>query len=198
MLPLFPLDVVLLPGTPLPLHIFEPRYKEMIGECLAEKKPFGILRAQGESVAEIGCTAEILEVLKRYPDGKLDISTIGRRRFEVLEVNNARSFLQAEVQFLEDEPSTPNKESIERALALHRQILEAIGEEQDVQADAPQLSYMLAGALPIDLDFKQSLLAVRSEGERIEGLVEFYEAILPKIRKAARRRQKAGGNGHVP
>jgi Lon protease-like protein len=198
LLPLFPLDLVLFPSTPLPLHIFEPRYKEMIGECLAQKKQFGVVRAQGEAVAEMGCTAEILEVVKRYPDGKLDIQTVGRQRFEVVEMNSERSFLQAEVLLIDDEPGTPPKESIDRALELHAQILDTIGGENTIPADAPQLSYHLAGALPMDLDFKQTLLGVRSEVERIEGLIEFYEAILPKLRKAARRRQKAGGNGHVP
>ena len=92
LLPLFPLDVVLLPGTPLPLHIFEPRYKEMIGECLANNTPFGVIRALDEGIAEIGCTAEIVTVTKEYPDGRLDLIADGRKRFEVLELNHERSF----------------------------------------------------------------------------------------------------------
>jgi Lon protease-like protein len=70
LLPLFPLDVVLLPGIPLPLHIFEPRYKEMIGECRANNAPFGVVRALEDGVAEVGCTAEIVSVTKEYPDGR--------------------------------------------------------------------------------------------------------------------------------
>ncbi len=96
LLPLFPLDLVLLPGVPLPLHIFEPRYKEMISECLEQKRPFGVVRAkEEEGVAEIGCTAEIITVTKEYPDGKMDIVTQGRERFEVMEINQERSFLQS-------------------------------------------------------------------------------------------------------
>ena len=105
LLPLFPLDLVLFPGTSLPLHIFEPRYKEMISECLDRKKSFGIVRAKEEGVAEIGCTAEIITVAKKYPDGRMDILTQGRERFEVMQVNQERSFLQAEVLYLQDEPS---------------------------------------------------------------------------------------------
>ncbi len=97
LLSLFPLELVLLPGTPLPLHIFEPRYKEMIGECLANDAPFGVVRALEEGIAEVGCTAEIITVTKQYPDGRLDLIAEGRNRFEVLEVNRERSFLQAEV-----------------------------------------------------------------------------------------------------
>src|SRR6267378_2518946 len=89
-LPLFPLETVLFPGVPLPLHIFEPRYKEMIGECLARKSLFGVVRAQDEGVTEIGCTAEIIAVTKKYEDGRLEIVTEGRERFEVLEVNRQR------------------------------------------------------------------------------------------------------------
>src|SRR5580698_5248754 len=80
LLPLFPLEVVLLPGTPLPLHIFEPRYKEMIAECLSEKAPFGVVLALENGIAEVGCTAEIVTVAKQYPDGRIDLVAEGRKR----------------------------------------------------------------------------------------------------------------------
>src|SRR5437868_15508940 len=100
LLPLFPLELVLFPGMALPLHIFEPRYKEMIGECLEHDSPFGIVRAIEDGIAQIGCSAEVVTVVKRYEDGQLDIVTRGLRRFEVLEINQERSFLQAAVNFL--------------------------------------------------------------------------------------------------
>ena len=118
LLPLFPLDLVLFPGTSLPLHIFEPRYKEMISECLDRKKSFGIVRAKEEGVAEIGCTAEIITVAKKYPDGRMDIVTQGRERFEVMQVNQERSFLQAEVLYLPDEPGQASPEEIAQAVKL--------------------------------------------------------------------------------
>ncbi len=80
------------PGTPLPLHIFEPRYKEMIGECLDRNAPFGVVLAAEQGIAEIGCTAEIVAVTKQYPDGQLDIASEGRKRFDVLHLNQERSF----------------------------------------------------------------------------------------------------------
>ena len=109
LLPLFPLELVLLPGTPLPLHIFEPRYKEMIRECLASHADFGVVRALEEGIAEIGCTAEIITVTKEYPDGRLDLICEGRKRFEVLAFNRDRSFLQAEVLIVPDEPGRAEK-----------------------------------------------------------------------------------------
>jgi Lon protease-like protein len=103
LLPIFPLELVLLPGVPLPLHIFEPRYKEMIAECLEQKKPFGVVRASSEGVADIGCTAEIMSVTKKYDDGRMDILTRGVERFEVIHVNDERAFLQAEISVVQDE-----------------------------------------------------------------------------------------------
>ena len=197
LLPLFPLDLVLLPGTHLPLHIFEPRYKEMIGECIANHAPFGVIRALDEGLAEIGCTAEIVTVTKQYPDGRLDLVAEGRRRFEALELNRDRSFLQAEVLELPDEVDTPSAEDRARAIQLHREILSLAEAVQDLSAaDAGLLSFYLAGSLPLDLDFKQKLLAMRSERERILAVAAYLESILPNLRRATRAREKAAGNGH--
>ena len=198
LIPLFPLDVVLFPGTPLPLHIFEPRYKEMIAECLARERTFGVVRAGEQGLADVGCTAEIVTVVKEYPDGRLDLVTEGRKRFELLRVNQERSFLQGEVLAIEDEPGVTPQAETARAVELHSQLLAIAGAKQDLSAaDASVLSFFLAGSLPLDLDFKQNLLACRSEPERISLLIQYFEGIIPKIQRAARTREKAGGNGHV-
>ncbi|HVI77091.1 MAG TPA: LON peptidase substrate-binding domain-containing protein [Candidatus Acidoferrum sp.] len=198
LLPLFPLDVVLLPGTPLPLHIFEPRYKEMIRECIDNDAPFGVIRATDEGIADVGCTAEIITVTKEYPDGRLDLIAEGRKRFEVMEVNQERSFLRAEILMVPDEPGIAVPEEKVRAVQLHLEVLSLAGAVQDLSAaDQNQLSFYLAGSLPLDLDFKQKLLAMRSEGERIRVVADYLEGILPKLKRVARTREKAGGNGHV-
>ena len=198
LLPLFPLDVVLLPGTPLPLHIFEPRYKEMTTECLAGKKPFGVVRAKEEGIAEIGCTAEVLDVTKQYPDGRMDILTRGGRRFEIMEVSRERSFLQAEVLYLQDDPDRASSVEIGRAVELHGEIMALAGATQEGLAPAaPELSFHLAGSLPLDLDFKQTLLAMKSEAERLRAVIAYFETILPTLRRSVHVRQKAGGNGHA-
>jgi len=198
LLPLFPLEAVLFPGTPLPLHIFEPRYKEMMAECLANNAPFGVVRALEEGVAEVGCTAEIVTVTKEYPDGRLDLIAEGRERFEVLELNQERSFLRGEILLVPDEPGNAEVDEKARAVQLHLEILSLAGAVQDLSAaDQNQLSFHLAGSLPLDLDFKQRLLAMRSESERIQSVTTYLEKILPKLRRVARTREKAGGNGHV-
>lgn len=198
LLPLFPLEVVLFPGVPLPLHIFEPRYKEMIAECLASNAPFGVIRAVEDGVADVGCTAEIVTVTKEYPDGRMDLIAEGRKRFEVLELNRQRSFLQAEVLLVADEPGAAAPEDKARAVQVHLDILSLAGAVQDLSAaDENSLSFYLAGSLPLDLDFKQKLLAMRSEGERLQTVASYLESILPNLRRAARAREKAGGNGHA-
>lgn len=198
LLPLFPLDVVLLPGTPLPLHIFEPRYKEMIGECRANDAPFGVVRALEDGMAEVGCTAEIVSVTKEYSDGRLDLVAEGRKRFEVLELKRERAFLQAEVLMVPDEPGAAAEEDKARAIQVHLEILSLAGAVQDLSAaDQSSLSFYLAGSLPLDLDFKQRLLAMRSESERIQAVAGYLESMLPNLRRASKAREKAGGNGHA-
>jgi Lon protease-like protein len=198
LIPLFPLDVVLFPGTPLPLHIFEPRYKEMIGECLAQHLTFGVVRAVEQGLAEVGCTAEIVTVVKEYSDGRLDLVTEGRKRFEVLRVDEERSFLRAEVLMIDDEPGAPAPEDTSHAVQLHSELLAIAGAKQDLSAADPALlSFYLAGSLPLDLDFKQKLLGLRSEPERLSLLISYFETIIPNLHRAARAREKAGGNGHV-
>jgi len=191
LLPIFPLELVLLPGVPLPLHIFEPRYKEMIGECLEQKKPFGVVRASSDGVADIGCTAEIMSVTKKYDDGRMDILTRGVERFEVIEVNEDRAFLQAEVTVVrdDDEPGRPAAEMVTQAVRLHAEIAKLAGAEPSGPDEHDgNLSFLLAGSLPLDLDFKQSLLSTLSEAKRLEAVVGYLEAILPGLRRAAQAR----------
>ena len=189
LVPLFPLDIVLLPGVPLPLHVFEPRYKEMIEECLEEKKPFGVVRASSEGVAEIGCTAEIVEVTKKYDDGRMDILTRGVNRFEVIQVNDERSFLQAEIAVVDDEPGRPAAQTVKEAVRLHAEIVKLAGTEAEgPEENADNLSFLLAGSLPLDLDFKQKLLSTLSEAKRLEAVVGYLEAVLPGLRRASKAR----------
>ena len=196
---LFPLDVVLLPGAPMPLHIFEPRYKEMIDEALKTSAPFGIVRAQQDSVAEIGCTAEISEVVKKYEDGRLDIVTEGQKRFKITGLDQERSYLRGEVEFFEDEEDiATTKADAEKLVQLHGELLAIAGAEATgIELDDPHLSFHLAGSVPLDLDFKQNLLAMRSESLRVEAMVEYYTLLVPRLRRTIKVKEKSRGNGHA-
>jgi ATP-dependent Lon protease len=137
-------------------------------------------------------------VTKTYDDGRMDIVTQGRERFELLEINQDRSFLRGEILLVTDDPDKAPPAEIQRALELHKQILTLANAEQDLPPDdETPLSYHLAGSLPLDLDFKQKLLATRSESERIQTVIGYFETILPNLRRAIQIRKKAGGNGHA-
>jgi Lon protease-like protein len=196
---LFPLDVVLFPGASLPLHIFEERYKEMIDICIEEESAFGVVRAQQEGLAVIGCTARVLRVLQRYSDGRMDILCRGDIRFEIEMLENSRSFLEAEVDFFDDDGALASRELREECAALHFETLELAGIEvatMHLSLDGP-VSFALASALPADLGFKQQLLGMRSDEERTERLRDFYQAVLPKLRAGASTAKDAGRNGHI-
>jgi Lon protease-like protein len=198
-LPLFLLDFVLLPGGQLPLHIFEPRYKEMISECLTSRGRFGVLHAKEEKIAQVGCSARIVNLSKTYADGRMDLLTEGLDRFEVVRTVAERSFLQAEVFYPEDVTDPVPQEQVTLVRRLYGELLTISGShpEAELEHSPHPLSYQLAGRLPLDPAFKQRLLETRSEKERTEALVSFFQAVLPSMRHSARVREKAGGNGYV-
>ena len=202
-IPLFPLDLVLFPGVPLPLHIFEPRYREMTAECLAANTPFGIVRAHPEGLAVIGCTARIVRVLQRYPDGRSDILIQGIDRFEIEQLidagEGARSFLQAEVDILPDSEECATRSAREECLALHFEAQHLLGTgDASMQFDLDRpVAYLIAASMPADLDFRQRLLVERSDSARTETLLRYYREILPNLRRSQQVSQRASTNGHV-
>jgi Lon protease-like protein len=198
LIPLFPLEVVLFPGVPLPLHIFEPRYQEMMGECLRDRTEFGVVRVVNDGIAAAGCTAAILDVIKRYDDGRMDILTEGRRRFETIALDQERSFLRGEVAFFNDEPSEASTTAAQRAIRLYLDLLALAGvEAENPPEPGPNLSFLITSGLPLELDFKQQLLESRSEAKRIGLIVEYYESLVPRLKRALKARKKSGGNGHA-
>ena len=198
LLALFPLDAVLFPDAPLPLHIFEPRYKEMIGDLLESREPFGVVRSTEKGIEQIGCTAEIVAVAKQYEDGRMDIVTEGRQRFEIMQVDMGKTYLRAEVLYIVDEPERPPQADVARLLEMQKEMLELLGANAEVpDADDHQLTLTIAAAMPFDLEMKQNLLASRSEPQRMTALIAYYEKVLPSLRRAVKARHKAGGNGHV-
>jgi Lon protease-like protein len=198
-IPLFPLNVVLLPGAPLPLHIFEPRYKEMVTTCLEGKSEFGMLLSLPKGVAHVGCTAEILEVVKRYPDGRMDIVTVGRAPFRVVELLTQDPLLQGHVDYLEDRGSIGSpvvqRQLIELYEACHTLLFEDYPKNLE-GAPVEELSYRIASTLPMDLLWKQQILELRSEEDRQERLLGYLREWAPHLQNKKVMHQRAGGNGH--
>ena len=140
-----------------------------------------------------------MRVLHEYEDGRLDILCRGDARFEIESLEETRSFLEAEVDFFDDDGTMASRQQREECAALHFEALELAGIEvltMHISLDGP-VSFALASALPADLGFKQQLLAIRSDAERTERLREFYEAVLPKLRKKAQKIRPAAKNGNV-
>ncbi len=197
-IPLFPLDTVLFPGVPLPLHIFEPRYREMMAECIANKAPFGVVRAQPEGLNVVGCTARIVRVLELYPDGRSDILTQGAERFEIELLDDSRNFLQAEIDLLPDTGQLARRSEREECVALHFEALELLGGGDPalpVDLNEP-VAFLVAATMPADLNFQQELLAMRSDAERTHAIIDYYNLMLPKLRRGARAAEHST-NGHI-
>jgi len=195
LLPLFPLQLVLFPRTALPLHIFEERYKQMIAEVQRGKAEFGVVLAGEKGIVNTGCTATIEKVLKKYPDGRMDLVTVGRRRFEIILLNDEKPYLRGAVEFFDDDESEPITPEV------RKRVLEAYNDLRTTDSAAPeltdpQLSFQLAQVVP-DLDFRQVLLATRSEADRMRRLAEFFPHYGARLRQIEHVRTVAPKNGHA-
>lgn len=198
LLPLFPLQLVLFPGVELPLHIFEPRYREMVGEAIEGKSEFGVILADGGKVCSAGCTAVVEKVTERFDDGRFNVATRGQRRFRVLELNKEKDYARAQVEFFQDvadEPVPKNLLTQVRELAT-KLALTMDWEALDVTGDKSQTSYAIAAALPLELTFKQELLEQRREKQRMRALVDHLGSLLKRSRVTERMQKLAGTNGH--
>jgi len=179
------------------LHIFEDRYKEMVGDAIRDGSDFGIVPAKENGILNAGCSVIVEKVITTYPDGRSDVVTVGQRRFEILFLNEEKPYLRGQVEFFEDEldEKVPGLFR-EKALELYRE-LAATGEARvyaEPLLDDSQLSFQLAQAIT-DLDFQNRLLHTRSERERLELLISYIEQNMPRMKHAARMRQLAPQNG---
>ena len=132
---LFPLGLVLLPTEQVPLHIFEPRYRELIGECLEEEEPFGLVYADDDGLRRIGTLATVVEVTDRFEDGRLNIVVEGGGRFRLVDVTDGRSFHTGTIESLDDVHDPPPAPDVERALAVFRRLVDLTGAEVEVPAE---------------------------------------------------------------
>jgi Lon protease-like protein len=196
---LFPLNLVLLPGEQAPLHIFEPRYRELIGECLDEGLEFGLVLEDDDGMRDIGTRAGVIEVLDRFPDGRLNVVVEGRDRFRLLELTKGRSFATAEVTEIEDDdPEAPTDDEVEEILAAYERVLtaaEAELEELDLSADS--IAYQIAARVDLGTEVKQGLLELRSERERVLRLSPMLNRAADAVEREREIRERASGNGRV-
>ena len=198
-LPLFPLQVVLLPGMSLPLHVFEPRYRLMIRTCIERKEEFGVVLAHGKGIAEIGCSAQIVRITHEFSDGRFNILTIGRRRFRLGQVSDELPYLRGEVEFLpEEEPEAMPAEPSELLHLWPEAYRLATGEQRvpERTSEFSALSYFIAATLPLDLETRQAVLQAESESARLGLLEDRLREWLPRLHRIAHLKKTAAGNGH--
>jgi ATP-dependent Lon protease len=202
LLPLFPLSLVVFPRTRLPLHIFEERYKELVGNAIRDESEFGIVLAKDEGIVNAGCTVKVEKVMHRYPDGRMDVLTVGQRRFEIHRLNEEKDYLRAEVSFYDDEESEAAPADLrDQAVTNYHRLNELSSARSHSEPDFhdPQLSFQIAQAVP-DLDFLHALLRHRSEVARLRELNHYLSGYLPKQKALERMQELApkNGFGHKP
>jgi Lon protease-like protein len=200
LLPLFPLGLVLFPRTSLPLHIFEERYKLMIGELLDSSREFGVVLAMEKGIASVGCTARIDRVSRTYEDGRMDIETTGYRRFEIEELDEQMDYLRGRVHYFDDEfdPAPPDEELIQRAIAGYFALRSLISgaDLPEPRLNDNQLSFQLAQAVT-DVQVRQLILMSRSENDRIKRLAEHFPLTAARERRKEHFRTLVPRNGHA-
>ena len=198
--------MVAFPGAAIPLHIFEDRYKTMVGEAEAAGTEFGIVLAKDGGVVNAGCTVVVETMLQRYPDGRFDVITRGQRRFEITSLDQEKEYLRGEIEYFDDDdwsPVTPDlrQRAIEAYGNVQRAMAELGNDVKEVTPDPghPLLSFQLAQAVE-DLDFQSMQLRSRSELERIKRFLEFSKEYIPRQQYAARMKRVAplNGSGHRP
>ncbi len=198
LLPVFPLTLVLLPGMPLPLHIFEDRYKELMADVIPGNREFGIVLAKEEGIVKIGCTATVQKVVRRYEDGRLDVLASGQRRFEIDSLNEDKSYLQAEVAFFDDDEAEDVPSDLrERALLAFGQLS---GSDEESSIPNPSVNFRLSfqiARLLKDLDERQTVLSLRSENERLEHLVRVVPGYLAQQERITLAKRVGPLNGHA-
>jgi Lon protease-like protein len=195
--PLFPLDLVLLPQELVPLHIFEERYKLMIGECLDEEREFGILWLSDDGLKEIGCSARISRVLERFDDGRLNILIEGAEPFRLLRRIEDLPYPAGDIELLGD-ADTGDAGSAERARKRYADLVEEVTDTRPEEDELARLdAYGMAATLDVAHEAKQQLLELRSERGRLRRLDSLFAEALERVRLAERAAERASGNGSL-
>jgi Lon protease-like protein len=195
--PLFPLGLVLIPHELVPLHIFEERYKLMIGECVEDDREFGIVWLSDDGLKEIGCSARVSRVLERFDDGRMNVLVEGTSPFRLLRRIDDMPYPAGDVELLDDEDAGDE----DTADTARRRYADLVAEVTDERPEPDALArldaYGMAATLDVALEAKQSLLELRSERGRLERLEGLFAEALGRIRHAERAAERARGNGSV-
>ena len=195
--PLFPLGLVLLPGEVAPLHIFEERYKTMIGECLEHESEFGVLWMGDDGLQEVGCSARVEELLERMEDGRMNIVVRGGEPFRLTRRIDDMEYPAGDVELLDelDDAEPADRDGAREAYAV---LVERVTDTRPDEADLEGLgAYDMAATIAFDLEAKQELLELRSEAERLQRLTSLCASALDRYEHAEEAAERAKSNGKV-
>lgn len=196
---LFPLPIVLVPTERIPLHIFEPRYRELIDECIEDGEEFGFVLAIGDgAVHEVGTRARVAQVIAVLDDGSMNIIVEGGVRFRLLELTSGRSFTTGIVEPVLDDDESATSADLDRALEIFSELAEASDSDVDFPDPmSPLIDFELAARVDFAVDAKQELLAMTSPRTRMAALVGLLESALEAIQLELTLRERASRNGKV-
>ena len=196
--PLFPLQLVVLPSEVVPLHIFEERFKTMIGECLANDSEFGVVWLADDGLHEIGCACHIERVLETHEDGRMNILTRGTRVFRVVERQSHLPYPAGVIEFLADADEQEDSRLREQAQAVYADLVHKATDKEPDEDQMRQMSaYDMAATVDFGLDVKQSLLDLRSENARLRQVMRLFRAALKRLDFVDRAQARAKSNGKV-
>ena len=195
---LFPLGIVVLPGELTPLHVFEPRYRELVGEAIDTDTPFGILLTDDDGLREVGTQVRVTEVVERFEDGRFVVVVEGVERFRLVRQTEGRSFRTGEVEAVADGDDVADEELRAAALKLFEELRDAVGADvESPEVDDPELSFAIARRVEIDARTKQLLLESRSEPERLEQLVAHLRNASAQLELVQEHAALARRNGNL-
>jgi Lon protease-like protein len=196
--PLFPLGIVALPSELIPLHIFEERYKTMIGHCIEEDAEFGIVWMAEDGLRPVGCACEIAEVLERMEDGRINLIARGTRPFRLESRQDTLPYPAGTIEFLDDREEELDDEAADDARAAYAKLVEeATDRTPDLEEIAGMTAYEMAATVEFGLDAKQGLLDLRSEGARMRLLTRLFRAAVRRLDFVERAQAMARSNGKV-
>ncbi len=196
--PLFPLGLVAVPHELVPLHIFEARYRLMVGECLDEEREFGIVWAAPDGLRDVGCAVEIAEVVERLEDGRLNILVRGTRPFRLHERSDALGYPAGTIEWLDDEIEEPEEEAAAETREAYRVLVAAATEHELDDEDLAEMdAYRMAATVEFGPDAKQALLELRSEEARLRLLTRLLRAASKRLDLIGRAEARARSNGKV-
>ena len=202
-IPLFPLPIVVFPDQIVPLHIFEPRYKQMLADVRAadergETLPIGMILGQDRKIqGEVGCAMLLAKVLNEFDDGRLNIIVRGARRFRITRIDDHKPYLEARVEYVDDAEEPTDPVLLAKAVAALENLMGQLEEVTGARAEVGPLQNAFQIAQDLDLKIRQQLLEMTTENGRLHALCEYFERIIPLLEAERKLHRLASANGHT-